>query len=62
MFITAGPIRPLRWRSEWLNERNVDIFGKRLLSGDDTVLTAMYGSRQHYSFVSAASAVGANIN
>ena len=25
-------------------------YGKRLLSGDDTVLTVIYGSRQHYTF------------
>ena len=45
-----------------LNERNLNNFGKRLLSGDDTVLIGMCSSRQHYTFVSAAPAVGANID
>jgi hypothetical protein len=34
-----------------LNERNVNNFGKYLLSGDDTVLTVTHSSRRHYTFL-----------
>ena len=41
-----------------LNERSLT----SLISGDDAVPTVMCSSRQHYTFVSAAPAVGANID